>query len=504
MAISVFETDITRIDTPVLIVNLFKGTTSPRGATGSIDDLLENSITSLIADKEITGAKGELTLIHTLGKMQAKRVLIVGLGEQESFTQNTIRFVMAEACRFLRDKGITAASTILHGGGIGQIPPEAAARSITEGCMLGLYTFSKYKQDDKETSMGIFDLTILDNDPAKIPLIANGINKGKSISEGVLLARDLVNEPANILTPEEMANRAKNVANELNMDITILDKEQLQSNKMNALLAVGSGSIQEPKLIILKHEGDPTSTDNHIAIVGKGITFDSGGISLKPAAGMWEMKGDMGGGAAVLGTMQAIGLLRPKINVTGVVATAENMPSGSAVRPGDIIKAMSGTTIEVDNTDAEGRMALADAVYYTEKVLGITRIIDMATLTGAMITALGTVGTGILGSDQGFVTKIIDAGERIGEKLWQLPLWDEYKEQNKSAWADIKNTGGRGGGAITAAFFIKAFIDKASWAHLDIAGTFMAKDTKVHTIKGATGTPVRTLVELITNLATNK
>jgi leucyl aminopeptidase len=502
MKVSVLEADITRLDTPVLIVNLFKGVTHPTGATGSVDNLLENSITSLIADKEITGARGELTLIHTLGKMPTKRILVVGLGEQESFNNNTIRFVVAEACRYLQEKGITSASTILHGGGIGQISPEIAATSITEGCMLGLYSFNKYKQSDKDIHQGSLHLTVVDNDQTKIPLIADGINKGKAVSEGVFLARDLVNEPANILTPAEMAERAKHVASNSNMNVTILDKEQLQANKMNALLAVGSGSIQEPKLIILKHEGDPDNPNNHIAIVGKGITFDSGGISLKPAAGMWEMKGDMGGGASVLGTMQAISSLRPKINVIGVIAAAENMPSGSAVRPGDIIKAMNGTTIEVDNTDAEGRMALADAVHYTEKVLGITKIIDIATLTGAMITTLGTVGTGILGSDQNFVDQIIDAGDRIGEKLWQLPLWDEYKEQNKSTWADIKNTGGRGGGAITAAFFIKAFIDKASWAHLDIAGTFMAKDTKGYTIKGATGTPVRTLIELITNLAT--
>ena len=298
-----------------------------------------------------------------------------------------------------------------------------------------------------------------------------------------------------------MARRARAIAKEVNITFTILNKKLLKENKMNALLAVGSGSIQEPKLIILKYEGDVNNPKNHIALVGKGITFDSGGISLKPAAGMWEMKGDMGGGAAVLGTMRAIGALKPKINVTGVVAAAENMPSGSAVRPGDIVTAMNGTTIEVDNTDAEGRMALADAISYTERVLGIDTIIDMATLTGAMITTLGTVGTGIMGSDQQLVDKIIDAGINVGEKLWQLPLWDEYKDQNKSTWADIKNTGGRGGGAITAAFFIKTFVDKASWVHLDIAGTFMAKDTNGYTVKGGTGVPVRTLVKLITNLA---
>ena len=300
MEVSVFETDITHIDTPVLIVNLFKGVTNPGGATGAVDELLEKSITSLIADKEITGTKGELTLIHTLGKMKAKRILIVGLGEQESFNQNTVRFVIAEACRFLKGKGITTASTILHGSGIGQIPPEAAARAITEGSLLGLYTFNKYKKEDKNSAESLH-LTIVDNDPAKIPLITAGINTGKSISEGVALARDLVNEPANILTPEEMANQATNIANRLNMSVTVLDKKQLQHNKMNALLAVGSGSTQEPRLIILKYEGDPANPNNHIAIVGKGITFDSGGISLKPAAGMWEMKGDMGGGAAVLG-----------------------------------------------------------------------------------------------------------------------------------------------------------------------------------------------------------
>ena len=501
MEVSVFETDVIQIDTPVLIANLFKGVSNPGGTTGLIDSALDHTITTLISDKEITGVKGEITLIHTLGKLPAKRILIVGLGEREDFNQNTIRQVTADACRYIRDRGITKATTVLHGGGIGGISPEVSASAITEGCMLGLYSFGKYKKDNKEDTDSPFHLKIIENDAAKIPSIADGITLGKRVSEGVFVAPDLVNEPANILTPTEMARRARAIAKEVNITFATLNKKLLKENKMNALLAVGSGSIQEPKLIILKYEGDVNHPKNHIALVGKGITFDSGGISLKPAAGMWEMKGDMGGGAAVLGTMRAIGALKPKINVTGVVAAAENMPSGSAVRPGDIITAMNGTTIEVDNTDAEGRMALADAISYTERVLGIDTIIDLATLTGAMITTLGTVGTGIMGSDQQLVDAMIDAGINVGEKLWQLPLWDEYKDQNKSTWADIKNTGGRGGGAITAAFFIKTFVDKASWVHLDIAGTFMAKDTNGYMVKGGTGVPVRTLVKLITNLA---
>jgi leucyl aminopeptidase len=270
---------------------------------------------------------------------------------------------------------------------------------------------------------------------------------------------------------------------------------------MGALLGVAAGSIQPPKLIVLQYKGDPEHPENNIGLIGKGITFDSGGISIKPAADMWQMKGDMGGGAAVIGALQAIARLKPRINVVGVIPATENMPGSSAQRPGDIVKAMNGKSIEVDNTDAEGRMVLADAFCYAREKLGVTRLVDIATLTGAMVVALGTTCTGVLGTSQDLVDRLVRAGNATGERMWQLPLFEEYKEQNKSTWADVKNTGGRGAGAITAAYFLAEFTGDAQWAHLDIAGTFLTDKEKGYLVKGASGVPLRTLIQTVLDLA---
>jgi len=298
-----------------------------------------------------------------------------------------------------------------------------------------------------------------------------------------------------------MAEVATAIAKECGLGISILGREDMVTHGMGAMLGVAAGSATEPKLIVIEYLGDPEHPDNNVALVGKGITFDTGGISLKQAAGMEDMKGDMSGGASVIGAMRAVGILRPKINVFGVVPAVENMPGGNAQRPGDIVRAMNGKTIEIGNTDAEGRLVLADAIVYVIREKGAKRVVDIATLTGAVVVALGHVTSGVMGTSQGMVDAVLAASKSVGEKMWQLPLFDEYKDQYKSDWADVKNTGVRGAGSITAGLFISEFTEGADWVHLDIAGTNLSDKVHGHLVKGATGIPVLTLTRLVQDLA---
>ena len=343
--------------------------------------------------------------------------------------------------------------------------------------------------------------TLIEQDEGRISALKAGVVRGSVISTSALLARNLVNEPANVVNPVKMAQVASAMALEAGIPIEILGREDLMQNEMGAMLAVSAGSANEPQLIIMEYLGDPENPENNIALVGKGITFDSGGISIKPSASMWEMKGDMSGGASVIGAMKGISELKPKINVYGVVPAVENMPSGTAQRPGDIIRAMNGKTIEVDNTDAEGRLILADAISYIRHTKNVRRVVDIATLTGAIVIALGHVASGVMGTSQTLVDAVLSASKSTDEKMWQLPLFEEYKRQNHSDYADVKNTGGRPAGSITAALFIGEFTEGVEWAHLDIAGTFLSEKTTGHMIKGATGVPTRTLIKLVEDLA---
>jgi leucyl aminopeptidase len=339
-----------------------------------------------------------------------------------------------------------------------------------------------------------------------VDALQRGADKGRIIGESVNFTRDLANEPGGYMTPTDMASRAQDIAGEFGLSIDVLDEDRMTQEGMGALLGVSAGSEQPAKLIILKYTprvasadgqgGDGTANSDLLAFVGKGITFDSGGISLKPGENMELMKYDMTGGATVLGAMRAIAQLKPSIPVLGVVPCSENLPSGKATKPGDILRAMTGKTIEVINTDAEGRLVLADAIAYAKK-LGAKRIVDMATLTGAVSIALGDVHTAILGTDQTLIDDVINAGKEVGEKFWQLPLDKEYTKQIKSDIADIKNVGGRKAGTITAAAFLKEFADDVAWAHLDIAGTAWGDDAKPYRSKGPTGIAVRTLLKLV-------
>jgi len=490
--------DITTLEVDALIVNLFEEVKQPGGATAAVDKALDGTITQLIATGEIKGKLAELTLIHTLDKIPARRVLVAGLGKQPQLTLDRIRGIMAEACRFLRGKGIKRVATIAHGTGVGGIEPEKATQAIAEGSVLGLYTFRRHVTKEPETGE-IEELLIVERDESKLPQLEKGCATGRVMAEAANFARDMINEPANFMTPSDMAEIAKRVAAEYNLECTVLEQEQMQELSMGALLGVARGSRQEPKFILLQYKGDESSQET-LGLVGKGITFDSGGISIKPSEAMADMKGDMAGGAAVMAALCGIAELKPKINVTALIPATENLPGGSALKPGDVLKAMNGKTIEIISTDAEGRLILADALSYARK-LGLSPLVDVATLTGACRIALGDITTGAFTNNQELLDKVIRAGEEAGEKLWPMPMYEEYKEQNKSEVADIKNTGGRYGGAITAAQFLSEFAEETPWVHLDIAGTSHSDKEKGYLVKGATGVGVRTLVHLAIALA---
>ena len=483
-----------------LIVNLFEGVTKPGGATGAVDQALGGLISHAIAQGEFQGKAGTTLLLHTQGKLKADRVLVVGLGKQEKCGPDAVRSVTGEALRLLRRHRCRSVGTILHGTGTGGLGFPEAAQAVTEGALLGLYTFDRYKQKkDDDDHWQIQELTLLVRDRSHMAEVRAAAAAGQVITRAVNLARDLVNEPSNALTPQALAARARAVAKAGRLTCQILERRAVERLGMGAFLGVAQGSSRPPVLIVLSYRGG-RGKQVELGLVGKGITFDSGGISIKPSEGMEQMKGDMAGGAAVIAALGAVAELKPAINVTAIVPACENLPSGSALKPGDVVRVMDGKTIEVVNTDAEGRLILADALCYARK-LGCQRLVDAATLTGACVVALGSVRSGAFTNDQGWMDRVRAAAEAVGEKIWQLPMDDDYDEQIKSDVADIKNIGGRKGGAITAAKFLARFAGETPWVHLDIAGTAQAEKETGFTPKGATGIPVRTLIRLALDLA---
>ena len=491
MEIKVIVGDIAQVEADAIVVNLFEGVEQPDGATAAVDEALDGAISYLISRGEIKGKFGEVNIVHTFGKLPAGMVAIAGLGKRQDFNVDKIRGVAGEFCRALRKLNCHKIATILHGVGIGGVALEDSAEAIAEGALLGLYSFTKYKKPEYED---IEEMLIVVREKGKVPILESAIGKGKLVVEATNLARDMVNEPANYMTPSQMAEAAKEIASKYNLEFKVFDREDLEAMGMGALLGVAKGSNQPPKLIILSYKGDERS-EKALGFLGKGITFDSGGISIKPSEGMSEMKDDMAGAAAVMTALGAIAQLKPQINVTAIIPATENLPSGTALKPGDVLKALNGKTIEVISTDAEGRLILADALSYAQKI-GLSPLIDLATLTGACRVALGTLYSGLFGNDQDLVDKVLRAAERTGERMWQMPMPEEYKEQNKSEIANVKNTGNRYGGAITAALFLTEFVDNTPWVHIDIAGTASSNKEGGYIIKGATGVGVRTLVEL--------
>jgi len=499
--INVQSGDIAKSDAKAIIVNLFQGVKKPGGATGAVDKALGGGISALIAEGEIKGKRGEVSLVHSLGKLPSPRVLVAGLGNQDDFSLDVIRDLIGTALRRARAAKASTVATILHGAGIAGLDPEACAQAIAEGAVMGAYRFRKYKNggSDAEESDDIETLTILESDKSKLEAVKRGVARGIIMGEAACHTRDLANEPANALPPAALAEQAKKLAADAGLECEILDDKQVKALGMGGLMGVGVGSAYPPRFVILKYRGDPNSKQT-IGLLGKGITFDSGGISIKPAAGMEAMKGDMSGAAAVISAAWAIGKLKPKVNVTCLVPTAENMPSGSATKPGDVLTAMNGKTIEVINTDAEGRLILADAICYARQE-NLSPIVDVATLTGAMMIALGPGATGFFATSDKLANDLDKAGAASGEKMWRFPLIDEYREGLRSNVADIKNTGPRNGGAINAAEFLRFFAEDSEWAHIDMAGTDEAEKDKGVWVKGSTGIPTRTLINFVLSRA---
>ncbi|HWO93561.1 MAG TPA: leucyl aminopeptidase [Dehalococcoidia bacterium] len=492
MRINVHRGEVSRASVDAIAVAVYQGEQKLSGPAKTVDKALDGAISDLLKSGEVRGKPSELTLVHTLGRMSSPRVLLVGLGKPEKLTTDVVRNAAADAARRARSTG--ARSLAFEAFGLAQrlLEPSPLGAALVEGAMLGLYEFDRHKSNHEEPKRAIDILSVYVDDGKAKDAIERGAVRGRILAEATNFARDLANEPANHLTPSAMAERARSMAKEHGLDCRILERADMEKLGMGSALSVANGSVQPPKFIVLEYRGGGRKTHT-LGLVGKGITFDTGGISIKPAAGMEEMKGDMSGGAAVIAAMQAIAQLKPKLNVTALVPATENMPSGSATKPGDVVRAMNGKTIEVINTDAEGRLILADALAYANQ-LGLSPLIDVATLTGACAVALGNVATGAMTNDEALLRDLMAASEQTGEKLWQLPMFDEYEEQIKSDVADIKNTGGREAGAITAARFLAHFAGDTPWVHLDMAGTDTSKRDRGVWTKGATGIPVRTLV----------
>lgn len=478
-------------DSDVIIVNLFEGVKQPGGGTGAVDKALSGAISNAISDEDFKGNLGETLVIRTLGNIAAKYVIVVGLGKSSDFDSLGVMRASARAARKCRELNAKRISSILHGAGIGGLPVEDCARATILGAILGTYEYNELKTDAKPNPIKEFNIVELSSD--KLTSIEAGIDKAKVIGDAIIFARNLSNAPSNIVTPEYLADLANQMSNEYDIDCNVLDRESIEEAGMGLLAAVARGSEVEPRFIEMRYSSPNASKT--VAIIGKGITFDTGGYSLKPSEHMYGMKDDMSGAADVLATMRAVAREKPDVNVIALIPATENSIGANAIHPGDVFKSYAGKSVEVNNTDAEGRLILADAVSYAEKQ-GVDEIIDVATLTGACVVALGREMAGVFGSDQQMVDNLIKAGKSTGEIMWQLPLFDDYKEYLKSDVADLKNTGTREGGATNGALFIKAFIGDTPWAHIDLSSSTVEKDTDLAK-KGSTGAGTGTLVSYL-------
>ena len=500
MEIRVVAGSIQGTEDELIIVNLFEGVVEPGGATGAVDQAMDGSIREVIAKGDLRGKPGEAMVLYPRGAIPAQRVMVVGLGPQEEFGLEGVRMAAATAAKRARELGVHSFSSIVHGAGAGGLALEAAAQAVVEGTILGLYRYQELKNKPPERP-DPERFTLVQFDESQVPTVEAGARTGQIAARAACLARDLVNRPANYATPTDLADVALEIAGQFeNMRCQVLSEDDAEELGMGSFLGVAQGSDEPAAFIVMEHNPGREELDT-VVLVGKGITFDTGGISLKPAEKMDRMRGDMGGGAAVLGAMLAVGQLDLPLHVVGLVPATENMPSARAYKPGDVLTAMSGKTIEVINTDAEGRLILADALAYAGR-FSPQAVVDLATLTGACVVALGRgMAAGAFSTDDDLLAGIRKASEASGERVWPMPLYDEYLDSLESLTADVSNTGGRFGGVGTSAMFLKQFAEGYSWVHLDIAGTSFSEKEQDYRIKGATGVPVRTLVNLVLYLA---
>jgi len=502
MDIRIVTGDITRMQASAIILGIFEGPAGLTGQLAAADKALNCAISRVIKEGGLKGKQNEITVFYTLGRLPAERVVVAGLGKPNELTPDKVREVTAAVCRNLRQKWVESAASLILGARTPGIGIENAVKTMTEGALLGTYTFRHHKTEQPEYGeVKVF--TLVAPGEASAAAATTGYEKGKILADAAILCRNMVNEPGNFKTPTYMAQKANELAGTHRLKINVFNREDMVALGMGGLLGVSQGSAQPPKFIVMQYQGRTELPEVDLALIGKGITFDSGGISIKPSEKMGEMKGDMAGGASVMAAISAIAQLKPGINVTALIPATENLPSGTALKPGDILTAMNGKTMEIISTDAEGRLILADALSYAV-TLKAKNIIDVATLTGAMVVALGDFTTGAFTNNNGLVNKVVRAGEIAGEPVWQMPMGPKYRELIKSDVADIKNSGGRAAGAITAAHFLREFVSDIPWVHLDIAGTSWSEKDQGYLTKGATGVPVRTLVNLALSLAKNK
>lgn len=484
--------------TPCLVVGVYEEETGV-ARKESILRLTGRDLGNIFAEKEFTGKHQQTMLLHMGADRACRRVLLVGLGKAENIDAEKIRRAVGAATNLI--KGIKAHSFAVDVAsfmGEGSVP-QAIGQVLSEGIFLADYRFDRYQTQNAEDKPPLIEkVDFCSNNSSLGQDLLVGIGQAQGICEAVFLSRDLVNEPGNVKSPEYLAQQARSMAAKAGLKCRVLEKAELEKEGMGALLGVAQGSSREPRLIVLEYVGaDPD--EDPVVLVGKGVVFDSGGISLKPSDKMDEMKMDMAGGAAVIGTMLAVSNLVLPHRVVGIIPAVENLPSGTAIRPGDILTSLSGKTIEVLNTDAEGRLILADALTYAGRY-NPRLVIDLATLTGACIVALGHEASAVLGNDSDLIGALVENGEETGERLWELPLWDDYSELMKSEVADIKNSGGRPAGTISAAVFLKKFADEYNWAHVDIAGTAWEYKGGHYRPKGGTGFGVRLLTRFLQNL----
>jgi len=506
MKVRVKKGMIERIKDQAIILSHFEEQKKLTGRVKAIDDRLSGMISHLLKTKDFVGRLNQTAIIYPQGKLPTPRIILVGLGKREEFDVpgqadvclDKLRQAFGAACRRAKELRVKSFSTMVFPADLKGIDPGKYSQAMVEGILLSNYQMDQYKTIKEDQSLEGF--TIVEEDAERIEAIKKGVEVGEIFSQATNFARDLANHPGNILTPTRLSLEAKKLAQENNLRCKILSLPEIKRLKMNSFLAVASGSKQPPKLIILEYR--PTTPRSKrkkydtLVLVGKGITFDAGGLSLKPTDLMLEMKGDMTGGAVVMSAIAASAKLKLPLNLIGIIPAAENLPSGSALKIGDIITSHSKKTIEILNTDAEGRLILADAISYA-KVFKPDAILDIATLTSAIKIALGTICAGVFGNHEKLKTKMIQAGQKTGERIWELPLWEDYQELIKSDLADIKNVGGKPAGAIIAARFLQNFVGDYPWVHVDIAGVDFLEKERPYIPKGATGFGARLLLQFL-------
>ena len=489
--IAVAHGPLAAVETDLLFIPWFE--TETAAAVPELDAASDGEIGRAIASKEFQ-AKAYDVFVTPLRGWQARRVALIGAGPRDGAGSDLLRKVASAAAHAARQKRAERMAFVVRGqGDVAEL-----AQASAEGVTLAEFHGGSYKTVDAPPAAApSWTLAVPggNDDTADRARVADAVHRGRVLGESSNLARALANEPGNALTPREFASRAAEIAREAGVEVDVLDERQIEQLGMGLLLGVASGSAEPPRLIVFRHEPPGAPKTPVLGLVGKGITFDTGGISIKPADGMERMKDDMAGGAAVACAMRAIALLRAPIRVIGVVPATENMPGGKATKPGDVLKSAEGKTVEVINTDAEGRLILGDGLWYARR-LGATHLVDVATLTGAVVVALGKITSGVFGTPAEWVERVRRVADREGDRAWPMPIFDEYREQLKSEIADFTNTGGRAAGSITAALFLKEFTGGLPWAHIDIAGTAWADEAKPYMPKGATGVAVRTLATL--------